>query len=466
MATYVSQRRGRDVPAVVAWRRARDAEAEAEAAAEASGSPASNADTAEDASQNDSEQDGSMTIMASYSKVNITDAARKQADQVGQAEINKKAAELVRYALACEYQRALIRKDDIRSKVLDDKTSRSFGPVFNAAQKMLHQTLGMHMVEVRAKGADNAELAKQAQEVLRAAASSANGLRPRGQQAAAEDSSAADGGPGTNIWVLRSALSPALIRELVEADQDLSNAYDQTNSASSSSSSAHRRRQATSESKAAVDWNRADHQDGEMGLLYIILALILVNGRTITDATLHMYLRRIHLEPHTLLPAALRGTGPAYGSASSGSQSTQTQARAKAMHGTLEGFLNAMVKQQYLEKQRSDVGLDFMDAAVNQAQTQGRRRGRTSGGAGGRADDETTVWEWRWGSRAEAEVGEKRIAELISVLFADPSSTQDGAQAAEEDDEETQAIDRERLVKRRKMLLTNIASVAGSQLVG
>ena len=106
------------------------------------------------------------------------------------------------------------------------------------------------------------------------------------------------------------------------------------------------------------------------------------------------------------------------------------------MHGTLEGFLNAMVKQQYLEKQRSDVGLDFMDAAVNQAQTQGRRRGRTSGGAGGRADDETTVWEWRWGSRAEAEVGEKRIAELISVLFTDPSSTQDDAQAAEEDDEE------------------------------
>lgn len=139
------------------------------------------------------------------------------------------------------------------------------------------------------------------------------------------------------------------------------------------------------------------------------------------------------------------------------------------MSGTLEGFLNAMTKQSYLEKQRSDVGVDVMDAAVNQAQTQSRRRGRTSG-AGGRAAgavDEDTVWEWRWGSRAEAEVGEKRIAELISLIFTDPSATQDGAQAGEEDeDEETQAIDRDRRAKRRKMLLTNIASVAGSQLVG
>lgn len=107
-----------------------------------------------------------------------------------------------------------------------------------------------------------------------------------------------------------------------------------------------------------------------------------------------------------------------------------------------------------------------MDAAVNQAQTQGRRRRRASGGgrANG-ADDENTVWEWRWGSRAEAEVGEKRIAEFISILFTDPSSVPNGAPADEEEDEETQGIDRHRLAQRRKMLLTNIASVAGSQLI-
>lgn len=275
MATYVSQRRGRDVPSVTAWRRRRDAEDEA------STSQVSQAGTSND-SQQDDEDAPSMTIMDTYSKIIVTDTVRKQAEQVGQAEIKKKAAELVRYALACEYSRSVIRRDDVRANVLDDKTSRVFAPVFNAAQKMLHQTFGYHMVELRAKGADNAELAKQAQEVLRAAASSANGLRPRGQQPV-EDTSAADGGPGTNQWVLRSALSPTLIKELVSADEKLSNAYAEASSSSSSSSSTQRRRRAASETKAAVDWNRADHQDGEMGLLYIILALILVNGRTITD---------------------------------------------------------------------------------------------------------------------------------------------------------------------------------------
>lgn len=135
------------------------------------------------------------------------------------------------------------------------------------------------------------------------------------------------------------------------------------------------------------------------------------------------------------------------------------------MPGTLEGFLNSMVKQSYLERQRSDVA-DVMDAAVTQAQTQGRRRGRTSGGGRAGADEESIVWEWRWGSRAEAEVGEKRIAELISQLFLDPTAAPDGANAAgANDDEDTQAIDRDRLAKRRKVLLANIASVAGSQLV-
>ncbi len=137
------------------------------------------------------------------------------------------------------------------------------------------------------------------------------------------------------------------------------------------------------------------------------------------------------------------------------------------MQGTLEGFLNSMSKQNYLERQRSDVGVDVMDAAVNQVQTQGRRRGRPSGGgrANG-ADDENTVWEWRWGAVPRLRSERSAIAEFISILFTDPSSVPNGAPAEEEEeDEETQAIDRHRLAKRRKMLLTNIASVAGSQLI-
>lgn len=454
MSTYGTRRLGRDVPALASSRRRRDAETEEDS-------------DPQDVQLNDPQEAAhsdqrAAAFMRSYRLITVNDTARKQAQQIGDAEIKKKAAELVRYALACEYQRTSIRKEDIRTKVLDEKTSRLFGLVFNAAQEMLYRTFGFHMVEVRAKGADNAELTRQAQEVLRAAASSANGLRSREKQP--DESCATDGGLGTNIWILQSAFSPDLIKELVSVDDELTKAYASTSEPTWTSD---RRRQAASLAKSAVDWKRADRQDGEMGLLYVILALILVNGRTITDATLHMYLRRIHLTPHTPLPAALRGTGPAQGSGSTGSQSTQTQSRARATQGTLEGFMNAMIKQSYLEKQRSDIGIDHMTAAVNQAQAQGRRRGRTSG-AGGRAnnaDDESTVWEWRWGSRAEAEIGEKKVAELISLLFTDPSVAQDGVQGAEEEDEETQAIDQDRLAKRRKMLLTNIASVAGSQLI-
>lgn len=401
--------------------------------------------------------------LVSYKKLSVSDLARKAAEEFGETELNKKAAEVVRYALACEYQRTLIRRDDIRAKV-EGIPKNGFNPIFNAAQSILHRTFGFHMVEVRKAGADNAELAKQAQEVLRAAATSANGLRPRGQQRGESPETSANGEIGSNIWVLESALFPQMTRKLASADQELSQAFAQATTSHVPSSSADRRRRTADESKSALDWKSADHQSGEMGLLYIVLALILVNGRSITDATLHMYLRRIHLHADTPLPSALRGTGPMLGSLSSATQSTQTQSRAKAMHGTLEGFLNAMVKQSYLEKKASDVGVDFMDAAVNQAQTQGRRRGRQSGG-GGRADDETTVYEWRWGSRAEAEVGERNIAEFISHLFLDPSSTQDGAVETAEDDQETQAIDRDRLAKRQKLLLGNIATVAGSKLV-
>lgn len=247
-----------------------------------SAAPSSRPNTHDD---EDDQDDLSLQGLVSPPKeLPVTDRAQKIIEKVGQSEIDKKAAELARYALACEYQRTLIRKDDIRAKVLDKDTSGAFNPVFNGAQKLLHRTFGYHMVEVRAKGADNAELTRQAQEVLRAAASSANGLRPRSQQAGDLDSP--EGGPSSNIWVLRSALPKRLIEKLVSADEDLTRAFASPNRSNSSSSSPQRRRQQTMETKSALDWNSADHQDGELGLLYIVLALILVNGRTISDGTL------------------------------------------------------------------------------------------------------------------------------------------------------------------------------------
>lgn len=54
---------------------------------------------------------------------------------------------LVRYALACEYSRAPIRRDGIRDKVLGAH-GRSFRRIFDGAQKQLRAVFGMEMVEL------------------------------------------------------------------------------------------------------------------------------------------------------------------------------------------------------------------------------------------------------------------------------------------------------------------------------
>ena len=55
---------------------------------------------------------------------------------------------LVRLALACEYARINIRREDIRSKVLGSDGSRQFKVVFEQAQRVLANTFGMTMVEL------------------------------------------------------------------------------------------------------------------------------------------------------------------------------------------------------------------------------------------------------------------------------------------------------------------------------
>lgn len=296
MATYghrSSQRLRRDEPAVASSSR-HPPPARRNVNAVASSSAA---DSQTDPAPSD-DDDNQGSAWTPYKKLNVSDPVRKQAKDVGHAEIEKKAAELVRYALACEYQRGLIRKENVTKLLLEDKKlSRCFGPIFNAAQKILHRTLGLHMVEVRPKGADNAELVKQAQEVIRAASSSANGLRAR-TQPPEDDSTAADGGLGSNIWTLRSAMPSNHIRDLVSQDNELSDDYARSGLAAASSSSTQRGRPSAREAKAAIDWSLADHQDGEMGLLYIILALILVNGRTITEGKS----RTMIYHPYLLLP--------------------------------------------------------------------------------------------------------------------------------------------------------------------
>lgn len=58
---------------------------------------------------------------------------------------------LVRLAMASEYSRLPIRRNDISAKVLGEQGSRQFKQVFEQAQRELKQRFGMEMSELPAR---------------------------------------------------------------------------------------------------------------------------------------------------------------------------------------------------------------------------------------------------------------------------------------------------------------------------
>ncbi|KAK7740689.1 hypothetical protein SLS53_005157 [Cytospora paraplurivora] len=67
-------------------------------------------------------------------------------EQVGSAD-GQLVKKLVRYALACDFNRAAIRRDGIKERVLGDQ-GRAFKRVFEGAQQTLRTIFGMQMVEL------------------------------------------------------------------------------------------------------------------------------------------------------------------------------------------------------------------------------------------------------------------------------------------------------------------------------
>lgn len=58
---------------------------------------------------------------------------------------------MVRLAIASEYSRLPIRRNDISAKVLGEQGSRQFKLVFDQAQRELRQRFGMEMTELPAR---------------------------------------------------------------------------------------------------------------------------------------------------------------------------------------------------------------------------------------------------------------------------------------------------------------------------
>lgn len=158
---------------------------------------------------------------------------------------------------------------------------------------------------------------------------------------------------------------------------------------------------------------------------------------------LRAYLRRLSLEPHLALPSALQQDGP------SNSESARAQSQAISQGSTLDAFLSQCVRTSYLERVKpfagnggAGAGAGVGAGGTTQSATQGRNRTRARRGTRGGAEGEEgvagmEVFEWRWGARAEAEVGEKAVAMFIGEVFH-------GRAPGEENDEEEDEEERER----------------------
>ncbi|KWU44388.1 hypothetical protein RHOSPDRAFT_33949 [Rhodotorula sp. JG-1b] len=302
---------------------------------------------------------------------------------------------MVRWVLFNESHRRVLRRQDIVKAVLTDGRGRHFTSLLPKVQKILRDVLGLDLVALRPK-------------------------------------ESATGKAQPKAYVVRSIVPLPLLRHLqTHRYSDLSfsfngadQAQDQGNNLSSSKKKSLRR--------VLSEWN-ADRDAGEdeeqgsvlrdvkreegalYGILGVVLALILVNGKVLGDDQLVSYLKRLSLTPSTNLPLSLASPHPD--------------------SITLSSFLSHLIKQQYLERGSSaHLGAATQGGGGGGAKSQARttqtqratHRGKEAGGAAEAGDP---AIEWRWGPRSEVELGQVGVAKFVHQVFTDPGSLPRGAQS-------------------------------------
>ncbi|KAG5641632.1 hypothetical protein DXG03_004569 [Asterophora parasitica] len=318
-------------------------------------------------------------------------------------EIKRKANELVRLALFTEQRRTALRREDISKKVLGPN-SRTFNRVFHAAQDILKKTFGMELAELQTRAGLDADTTNGDDELSQAR--NATGVK---KKAAAV---------GSKTYILRSVLHHVIIEHAALTDEQI---------LKEEVAGAHSDEDGDEDDYmprfygSIISWSSAD-QLGGIGILYTILALILVSGRVMSDMELRAHLKRLSLPPA--------------GNVISSAQSThKTQ--------TVETYLTTFIRTGYLD--RIQVG----DAKKGK----GAKRARMT-----QADDETgATYEWKWGSRAQSEVGEKAIAKFIAEFMVG---------AADDFDEDQGGVRgrREDATAKLEKMARGIERAAGGQL--
>ena len=92
---------------------------------------------------------------------------------------------------------------------------------------------------------------------------------------------------------------------------------------------------------------------------------------------------------------------------------------------TLDAYLVQLQRQGYLDRSRIGSGGSGGANGTSQKRGRGRPGGATQGSGGG--EDNDAAWEWRWGPRAMAEIGEEAIAHFVAEFMAERASGGGGA---------------------------------------
>ncbi|KAI0260610.1 MAGE family-domain-containing protein [Gloeopeniophorella convolvens] len=335
----------------------------------------------------------------------------------GDKDMNKRANDLVRLALFNEQRRLPLRRDEISKKVLGQRRGQ-FKTVFERAQQTLRLTFGMELVELPTRSATAADRSQTQTQTQTQGGDddgerAVTGLR---KKVAAQ---------GSKTYILRSTLDPALIsyaaqphkrvREVEAAaiDPDAEGGVEEPHGALLA----------------------AGENPVPLGVLHVVLALVLASGRVLPDGELRALLRRLRLHPTTPLPLPGAPHRPL----------------------TLELLLSQLQRQGYLDRMRA-----------GPAPAAAPKRGRLTN-TQGHGDDDGAAWEWRWGPRAHAEVGEAAVGRFVAEFMAERSAR--GAGADEEDEDEEDGGNRRRgrgeeAQKRYAAILKGFERSAGGALAG
>ncbi|SCZ89938.1 BZ3500_MvSof-1268-A1-R1_Chr9g10647 [Microbotryum saponariae] len=305
--------------------------------------------------------------------------------------------------------------------VLPDGQGRYFNELIPKVQKNLRKVLGMELVALRPKEnstAKNPAKVYALRSTLPIQLIRASAARPLASISSSVDDDLAE--------------SSALARELINYAEDDDDG---------DLSGLHTKQRAEAKGGYIRDVKR--EEGAAYGILGVILALILVNGKVLGDGQsllrrkpelsprsdpvdsrlqttdqLITYLRRLSLYPSTIIPLSPCSSHPG--------------------HLNLDHFIQLMCKQGYLERSASGAAPAAAAAAAARTGHVPATQRTVRGKGADLIEGGDAAIEYRWGARAEVEIGEVGVAQFIQTIFeaGGPKKSLGGDDDEEEEGEE------------------------------